>query len=231
MIDFHSHILPGVDDGSRDVTESISMLDMLASQGVDTVAATPHFNANKESADDFLIRRDEAFESLRPHLSKQHPKIICGAEVEYYPGIGRMPQLQKLCISSDRLLLLEMPMTKWTDYTVKELAELAGTGRITVILAHIERYMGLQSKNTVYRLYESGILMQVNASFFVDLLTKRKAISMLSGGEIHLIGSDCHNTSTRAPRIGKAFEAIEKKLGAEFVRDINEFGHTLLEKI
>ena len=57
MIDWHSHILPGMDDGSKDPEESIAMLDMLEQQGIDTVIATPHFYANEETTEEFLGRR------------------------------------------------------------------------------------------------------------------------------------------------------------------------------
>ena len=65
MIDWHSHILPAMDDGSKDVAESISMLGMQTSQGVGTVIATPHFYANDETVAAFLKRRAEASEALK----------------------------------------------------------------------------------------------------------------------------------------------------------------------
>ena len=65
MIDFHSHILPCLDDGSKSVDESIKMLKTLASQGVKKVVATPHFYANDESIEQFLNRRDEAFLKIK----------------------------------------------------------------------------------------------------------------------------------------------------------------------
>ena len=64
MIDFHSHILPGMDDGSQTVEESLTLLEMLRAQGVDTVAATPHFYARENSPEVFLRRRREAWERL-----------------------------------------------------------------------------------------------------------------------------------------------------------------------
>ena len=117
MIDWHTHILPGVDDGSRDVEESIKMLSELKAQGIEYVVATPHFIANAESVDEFLKRRDEAYASLTAVAGEDLPKILCGAEVKYYPGIARMEGLEKLTVGDTRILLLEMPMAKWTKYT------------------------------------------------------------------------------------------------------------------
>ena len=228
MIDWHSHILPGMDDGSRDVTESLSLLKMLAEQGVDTVITTPHFYANNETLDGFLWRRTLTFETLSGSLPKDSPKVLLGAEVRYYQGISRMSDLKRLCIGDTKLLLLEMPMERWTEYTVRELEELSGAGSPKVILAHIDRYLSLQNEGVWERLYQNGILMQVNASFFTEFSTRRKALRLLRNGGIHFMGSDCHNTTSRPPRIGKAFEIIEKKLGVEFLEQISEYGYSML---
>lgn len=228
MIDWHSHILPKMDDGSRDAAESTELLKMLSRQGADTVAATPHFYANDESVGKFLERRQIAFEDIQAQSFEGAPKILLGAEVKYYQGISRMSDLSKLCIEGSRLLLLEMSMSKWTEYTVRELVELSGSGEVTVMLAHVERFLKLQSNNTMDRLYDSGILMQVNASFFTDIGTRRRALSLLKDQAIHFIGSDCHNVTSRPPCIGKAFEIIKKKFGDDFVDQINEHGYSML---
>jgi protein-tyrosine phosphatase len=119
-------------------------------------------------------------------------------------------------------------MSKWSEYTIKELEDITLSG-ITLVIAHMERYIDYQSKKTIRRLYEAGILMQCNASFFIRLLTRRKALSAFKNGEIHLIGSDCHNLSSRAPRIGTAFKLIEKKLGANALQKHNEFANSILK--
>jgi len=98
MIDLHSHILPNLDDGSKDADESIALLNLLANQGIETVVATPHFYANDESVENFLKRRTESYEILSQRLYDGLPKIFLGAEVRYYQGISRMPDINKLCI-------------------------------------------------------------------------------------------------------------------------------------
>jgi len=227
VIDWHSHILPGVDDGSRNMAESLTMLRMLREQGVDTVIATPHFYANERSVNRFLKKRNNALEELRTQLTGQDITIVPGAEVKYYPGISRMSDLKQLCIEGSGLLLLEMPMSKWTEYTMRELVELSSTSGMTVVLAHIERYWGDQSRAAWSRLYDCGILMQTNASFFNSILTRKKALRMIEEGAIHFIGSDCHNTSTRAPHMDRAVQLIEKKLGRRFLDQMNEYGRAM----
>lgn len=228
MIDWHCHVLPGVDDGSRDTAESVSLINMQAEQGVDTVIATPHFYANDETVGSFLYRREKALERLKGALRSDSPRIRVGAEVKYYHGISRLEYLKALRIEKSKLLLLEMPMSSWTEYMVRELEELSGKNGIKLVLAHIERYLNLQSQAVWDRLQSSGILMQVNASFFTEFASKRKAISLLSEGMIHFVGSDCHGLTHRPPQIGKAFEIIQKKMGDEFTRQMDEFGHSVL---
>ena len=112
---------------------------------------------------------------------------------------------------------------------LRELEELASISGLTIILAHIERYLDLQNEDTWDRLYESGFLNQVNASFFIAFASRRKALSLLKQGRIHFVGSDCHNVTSRPPRIGQAFEYIQKKLGGDFITQMNEYGYSMLE--
>ena len=83
MIDFHSHILPGIDDGSKDAATSLLMLNALKKQGADTVCATSHFYATQRSVERFLFRRQEAWDRLCEVLPQDAPRILLGAEVLY----------------------------------------------------------------------------------------------------------------------------------------------------
>ncbi len=227
MIDFHSHILPGIDDGSKSVEESLLMLDALNRQGVSKVVATPHFYADDESVNNFLKRRKASFDKLSESLSDTMPEIIPGAEVSYYEGIRRLENLSLLCIEGTNLLLFEMPYSKWSANIINELSDIASSGKITVVLAHIERYIDLQSQNNIYRLLESGILFQLNASCINKFFTRKRALKLLKTGEAHFIGSDCHNTTDRAPEIGKAFATAEKRLGKSFIDYFINYGNEM----
>ena len=228
MIDWHTHILPEMDDGSHCVAESISMVNMQAAQGVSTIIATPHFYANHDTVSSFLDRREKTYGLLKAELPREAPDIKLGAEVLYYQGISRLEGLMALRIEGSKLLLLEMPMTEWTEHMIKELIELSGKGGIRLVLAHVERYFGMQKQAVWERLSDSGILMQVNASFFTSFTSKRKAISLLKKGKIHFVGSDCHNMTSRPPQIGRAFEIIRKKLGDGYLAQMNRYGYSLL---
>ncbi len=229
MIDLHTHLLPQMDDGSKSVEESGAMLAALAAQGVDTVVATPHFYANDESVAAFVKRREAARARLQPVIPSSM-ELLSGAEVRYYPGISHLEDLPLLQIGNSRLLLLEMPVAPWGESTVRELGELSGLHGLQLVLAHIERYLPLQKAAVWQRLYECGILMQVNASFVTSLATRRKARQLLRRGQIHFLGTDCHNLTTRPPQLAAAAALIEKRLGADFFGQMNEFGYAVLAK-
>ena len=141
MIDLHSHILPQVDDGSRSTEESLQMLTALAAQGVTDVAATPHFYASENGPDRFLARRARSWQQLRPHLTASLPRVHLGAEVLFFEGIAAFDGLPRLCLSGADTLLLEMPFRPWSRRMLDELLELADRPDVTVLLAHMERYL------------------------------------------------------------------------------------------
>lgn len=227
MIDFHSHLLPGLDDGSKNVKESLALLRTLSEQGVRTVVATPHFYANAETVKDFLARRQSAYERLIRELPPDAPRILLGAEVRFYDGIARLEELSSLCIEGSRLLLLEMPMAKWTSYMTQELLQLSCSGEFLLMLAHIERYPILKQKAEIEKLLANDVLLQVNAPFFLDFGQRHRAMTMLRYRQIHALGSDCHNLTDRAPQIGRALQAIRKKCGEavteEWLNGMNRF--------
>ena len=228
MVDFHCHLLPKVDDGSSSVVESLKILEELAKQTVEAVVATPHFIANDESVDNFIYRRQKAYEKLQSELYDGLPEIRLGAEVEFYEGISNLVGLNKLCIEGTNILLLEMPNTKWTKSVINELYRLISLGNIQIMIAHIERCVFMQDWDTVDYMLRNGVIMQSNASFFIRTLTKRKACKYLSNNIIHILGSDCHNMTSRPPRIKDALDVIEKKLGTKAVEHLNRVSKDIL---
>lgn len=236
MIDFHSHVLPGIDDGSQSVEESVQLLSLLADQGCSTVVATPHFYAERRSVDEFLERREQAWHRVQEALPVQAasgmpmPEIRLGGEVAYYAGISRLEALPSLRLQGSRLLLLEMPHAIWSDYVVDELIHLSCSGQLIILLAHVERYLYQQRPSVAQQLLENGVLMQVNASFFLTWKNRRKALKLLENGEIHLLGSDTHNLTVRPPRIGEAAQVIRKKLGDSYLKQMENLGRRILQR-
>ena len=152
MIDFHTHILPGIDDGSRDIDMTIAMLEAERDMGVTHIYATPHFYAHRKSVSTFLSRRDNALSKVRQILSKRPelPTITEGAEVYYFTGIGRAEHLPELCIAGTDILLLEMPFAQWTDDMARAVEDIIRKRGLRVVLAHVERYERLQKDSSAW---------------------------------------------------------------------------------
>ena len=218
MIDIHSHILPGMDDGCQSLEESLQLLELSSKQGVNIIAASSHFYATDEQPTNFFFLFRVAAKELGEHWHEGLPHILLGAEVHYFDGISRIEELEYFRLGTSNLLLLEMPFSQWSSRMIREVLDIQDRRGLTVLLAHIERYIAFQEKDVWPMLRSNGVRMQCNASFFLNWKTKRKAMAMLKRGEIDILGSDCHNMTTRPPRLGEAKVAIQKSLGQEIWR-------------
>lgn len=231
-IDFHTHILPGVDDGSQSVDESIKMLRVLSESDVSHVLLTPHFYANEDDPERFIARRNRAFEKLSNALDTVSDApdihIIPGAEIEYFEGVACVADYPELRLGKSNLMLVEMPLGVWKSHVINDIIELNGRHGIRVVLAHVERYLFDQKKSTINTLIENGVLMQSNASFFTEKRSAGKAMRMLRRGLIHLLGSDCHNLTVRPPNLGAACDAIVKAAGEDVLAEIMQGAAYLL---
>ncbi len=219
MIDLHTHLLPGMDDGSDSVETSLAMLRQCA--GVEGICATPHFYADRDAPDRFLRRRAEAWERLRAALPEDCPRIRLGAEVRYFDGLSRAEALPELCIDGTKLLLLEMPFGRWTERMLTEVEGICRRG-LQPVAAHIERYMGLVPKGLLRAFTELDILLQCNAEFFLERRTARKALRFMAEGRVAFLGSDAHNVDKRPPNLAEAAALIERKLGPEPLAALRE---------
>ena len=165
MIDFHTHILPGIDDGSMDIRMTEEMLEMEASQGVTRVYATPHFYAHRRSIQSFLERRERALSKTRELLSSRPelPQITAGAEVYYFTGIGRADHISDLCIEGTNILLLELPFAQWHSDILRDIKELTDRRGLHIVLAHLERYEAFQKEKHVWdAIVDMPLTIQLN---------------------------------------------------------------------
>lgn len=230
LTDFHSHILPCVDDGSQSIAESVALLELEAQQGIKRVVLTPHFYPVNESPADFLARRNAAFAQLLEAVGDRRdlPHLTIGAEVAYYIGMSKSEELPLLTIEGTDCILIEMPPAPWPKSVWRELRDIREEWGLTPIIAHIDRYIRpLRTFGIPHRLVEAEVLVQANGNFFLRRETERMAMEMLKRGQIHLIGSDCHNLALRRPNVGLAAEKIERKLGREALSRISDFEHSV----
>ena len=218
MIDFHSHILPQVDDGPGDVEESLSMLRLSFQQGVDLIVSTSHFYGDEEYPEQFLKRRNQAYERLQNAMlltTEVYPRILLGAEVLFFPGISEAEEIVDLRIGSSDCILIEPPMAPWTDRMLDEIQQMGKNFGCVPVIAHVNRYMKMLRDNTlIQRVRERDMIVQVNANYFLDPKTVKAAIQNLKLGNIQLIGSDCHDLVNRAPNL-LAARRQAKAFGAE----------------
>lgn len=230
-VDFHSHILPGIDDGSVSVEESIAMLHKEAEQGITKVIATPHFYAYKDNLACFLEKRSFAEQLLSKELQKHSglPEVVVGAEVHYYSGISHSRAISNLVIGDTQYILIEMPSSPWTEEMYRELDRIYSKRGLVPIIAHIDRYISrFRTYGIPKRLAELPVLIQANAEFFINKGTATMAVKMLRDDGIHLLGSDCHNLTTRLPNLGDALSVIMKRLGSEAIDRINQYEQEVL---
>lgn len=223
VIDFHSHVLPGIDDGSRNVAESIAMLRAEAAQGIACVVATPHFYAQHDSPEHFLESRAEAAKRLQAEMAKYDglPELLLGAEVYFFPGIAQSDALTALTIEGKTSILIEMPSPPWSENMYRELEEIWTRRGLVPIVAHVDRYIRpFRTYHIPQRLAQLPVLVQANASFFLHRSTGSMAEKMLRKGQIHLLGSDCHNMTTRVPNLGPAIDQIRKHCGEMYIEQI-----------
>lgn len=205
IFDFHGHFLPDMDDGCKTVEESVQVLRAAAEQGVSVMFATPHYYP-KESVEQFLQRREYSFRQLNEYIKKHHPndsfpKIILGAEVAYRQGISREPALEKLCLGNSKYLLLELPWTGWSNEMLREVRNISCAVGLVPIMAHINRYVCKENMAKIQELMQMDVLMQVNCECFESFSARRIFKKLVHSGNIHLLGSDCHNMTTRKPNM------------------------------
>lgn len=231
IIDFHCHVLPGIDDGSKSVEESIQMLRMMAKQGITHVVATPHFYPQHDTPERFLRRRAKAEAALREAMAGEDglPTLSIGAEVYYFRGISDSDVTKELTVDHKKCILIEMPSTPWTETMYQELKALSVKRGLTPVIAHLDRYIGpFRTRGIPKRLAALPVLVQANAEFFLERSTSAMAVRMLKKDGIHLLGSDCHNMSSRKPNLGEALKLIQRKLGNDIVTALNENAQMIL---
>lgn len=229
-IDFHTHILPGVDDGADCCRTSLDMLGVLAKQAVDTVVLTPHYYSHRESLESFIERRDRAYAMLLDAEEPLPVKTMLGAEVYFSEYLFNSSDLSALCINRTKTMLLELPFdAKPGDTLFLQLDRMINEYSLDIVLAHIERYPAfIKSSQAMKTLAEIGCICQVNISSF-QKFGKRRLFSLVKNGYVGALGTDCHNLSSRPPTYNDGVELLQKHLSSETVNEIMDTMSYLLQ--
>lgn len=234
ICDFHTHILPSIDDGAKDIDMSVKLLKMEIEQGVKQLCLTPHFYPD-ESVEIFIKKRNRAFEHLSEEISKQNiknvPDMYLGAEVVLSYNTPEINDLNKLCLSGTDLLLLELPNGFWGDWIPDALYKLSAEKAITPVIAHADRYVdNKHSLKILNKLIDMDIIIQFNTYNLTNLKVRHMIKKIISRNNTPLIGSDAHNPEFRTVTMKKTQSFLAKLfLNKNLIEDINNFSSSILK--
>ncbi|HEM5490833.1 CpsB/CapC family capsule biosynthesis tyrosine phosphatase [Streptococcus suis] len=224
MIDIHSHIIFGVDDGPATIEESIELIKLAKNQGVRIIVATSHRRKGMFETPEKVIKAN--FIKLKDAVQEKYPDLrLCyGGELYYSKSLMEKLERRKVpSLNASRYILLEFSMnTPWKDIQ-KAVNEVNLLG-LTPVLAHIERYDALAfNADRVNELIDKGCMTQVNSSHVLKqgLIGdrtkefKKRVQFFLEQDLVHCVASDMHNTTTRPPFMKEAYQLVKNEYGED----------------
>jgi protein-tyrosine phosphatase len=216
LIDIHSHILPGLDDGSQSLEQSIAMLDSAARAGTTDIVATPHANKEFPFRPDLIQKR---LAELR-QFSNAHIRIHSGCDFHLsYDNIqDAIRHRSKYTINNGCYLLVEFSDTSVFGTNVNVFAQLRANGIIPII-THPERNALLRNRvNDLQTWVRDGCMVQVTGQSFLGCFgrpAKQYADLLLAKNLVHFVASDAHDCEHRPPRLDESYAYVVRKAGRE----------------
>ncbi|MEE3693226.1 capsular polysaccharide biosynthesis protein Cps4B [Streptococcus suis] len=224
MIDIHSHIIFGVDDGPKTIEESLSLIGEAYRQGVRYIVATSHRRKGMFETPEKVIMAN--FLQLKEAVAEVYPEIrLCyGAELYYSKDILSKLEKKKVpTLNGSRYILLEFSMnTPWKE--IQEAVNEVMLLGLTPVLAHIERYDTLAfHAERVEELIDMGCYTQVNSNHVLKPALigdrakefKKRTRYFLEQDLVHCVASDMHNLSSRPPFMREAYKLITEEFGKD----------------
>lgn len=233
FIDIHSHILHGIDDGSKSLEMSLELLEMMKAEGITDVIATPHFDARYENFEEHNEKVDRAYNELLNSTSgKELPNILLGSEVYYFEGMGKSYGIKNFTLSDSEYILVELSARPIDDTVIEDICNIYENLGLRPILAHIERYAGFRGFKKLLRLVEDGIVLtQVNAESVFNKPFKNVVKKLIKRGYVTFIATDTHSVDTRPPMLKRALDEIEKQFGKDIKETFKENSKMFLDTI
>lgn len=202
--DFHSHILPQMDDGAKSPDMSREMLLLQHSHGVERCFLTPHYFSNREPIEEFLNRRHEAYERLLTVYDGDNmPALYLGAEVHLNKNLS-YHDLSPLCLNGSNTILLEFPMYDLAPWMIEEIEQIVYSQQLNIMVAHIDRVMKAFSREHLNELLSlDDFVFQINNEAMYDYFSRRYMASVFDGSLKCVFGTDSHNMTMRRPNFDK----------------------------
>lgn len=217
FVDIHTHILPGVDDGSPDYETSVQMLQDAYANGTGTVVLTPHYKRGYTcgSADGIRAR----FAEFQNYIAEKLPvTLYLGTEAMYEMDLPqKLLDGEVLTMADSAFVLVEFRPSVSQDYLFNGIFSLTQCGYVP-ILAHVERYECLK-KEQIPELIELGARIQVNVGSVMGAFgfrAKHFCRSILKAGYVDYVASDAHDTARRTAQLRQCAQYLEKRFGDEY---------------
>lgn len=225
MIDIHTHILPGIDDGAQAIEESIEIAKRASDEGVKAIVATPH--VLEAISEDGWKRIGDIFDRLRQRLisAKIGIDIILGAELFISPEVPAwIKRNRELTINGgNKYILIELPSYEIPLFTEQTIFELLLQG-VVPIIAHPERGMAIQQDtNRLSALVEKGVLTQANVGSLTGKYGKasrKTAKTLLTRNLIHMIGTDVHTVPNGSYPLSQGVNMAAEVVGIERAKEM-----------
>lgn len=224
IIDYHSHLLPGVDDGSRDMEESLRLLDIAYQEGIRTIYLTPHYRREKDNR---FIR--EVYATFLNNVQEKRPDIAedmtfhLGHELRYHDGLIDAIRSGNAFTMDGHHVLIEFGPSERYEKMNRELRNILNAGYVPII-AHMERYDALMDEAHIEEVKDMGCLLQMNYQSLIGDSVKgteakfggffskdiRRARKLVTEGAIDFFGTDMHRLTYRPPYIKKSIQWLKE---------------------
>lgn len=218
MIDLHSHVLPGLDDGTKDLSEALALCEAAAEDGIEILAATPHVRHDYPTTPDEMEEALAALRAASPALD-----VVAGGELDLAELDRPHDELRRFALGGGDALLVETPYIGWPLDLAERLFRLRVQG-FRLVLAHPERNADVHARPELLEpIVQGGTLVQLTAASVDGRLgsnTKRCARTLLERGLAHLISSDAHAPNVRAVGLSGAVREVGEELGRWLTVDV-----------
>ncbi|MDD6102249.1 MAG: protein-tyrosine-phosphatase [Clostridiales bacterium] len=224
IIDVHCHVIPGVDDGSESVEESLKMLKIAADEGITHMLCTSHYKADRHNASVDTLKQRRLSLQKEASRSGLNITLLPGNEILYFGEMfERIENGTVNTFNNTKYIMVEFHPADRFQYIRNALENVQEHGYIPVV-AHVERYACIiREPDLAIELSRMGIKLQVNASSVLGETgrdIKKCAVYLLEEGAVSYIGTDAHSSRKRAPRMKKCVKYLYKILEEDYVEDI-----------